>query len=322
MIGDLVVTASQFDPTGGLPPSYGEQIAKLPGVKLASPIRFGFGQLDGESGGSIVIGADLAALSKAVDLGTTSGTTDLSADQVAVSAAAAKRNSWKLGDTITFTGPDSGPQKYTVGLIFENADTLAGTVVSLKGFDRITETPKDFQITVQVADGASVGKVKSEIEGVLGDFPGAEVNDLSAFVKSQTAQIDIFLNMLYVFLALAVFIALLGIANTLALSIFERTREVGLLRAVGMVRSQVRSMIRWESVIIAVLGTVLGLLIGLVVAGAMMASLRDQGFSAFDPAPVRLLVITVLSAMAGVLAALRPARRAAKMDVLEAVSSE
>lgn len=322
VIGDLVVTASQFDPTGGLPPSYGEQIAKLPGVKLASPIRFGFGQLDGESGGSIVIGADLAALSKAVDLGTTSGTTDLSADQVAVSAAAAKRNSWKLGDTITFTGPDSGPQKYTVGLIFENADTLAGTVVSLKGFDRITETPKDFQITVQVADGASVGKVKSEIEGVLGDFPGAEVNDLSAFVKSQTAQIDIFLNMLYVFLALAVFIALLGIANTLALSIFERTREVGLLRAVGMVRSQVRSMIRWESVIIAVLGTVLGLLIGLVVAGAMMASLRDQGFSAFDPAPVRLLVITVLSAMAGVLAALRPARRAAKMDVLEAVSSE
>ena len=201
-------------------------------------------------------------------------------------------------------------------------DDLAVSYTHLKGFDRITETPKDFQITVQVADGASVGKVKSEIEGVLGDFPGAEVNDLSAFVKSQTAQIDIFLNMLYVFLALAVFIALLGIANTLALSIFERTREVGLLRAVGMVRSQVRSMIRWESVIIAVLGTVLGLLIGLVVAGAMMASLRDQGFSAFDPAPVRLLVITVLSAMAGVLAALRPARRAAKMDVLEAVSSE
>lgn len=319
---DLVVSAGGFDPSQGLPVTFGEKIAQLDDVALVSPLRLGFAQIGDEGGASIVVGADLTALTESIDLGATSGSADLSAEQVAVSDDAARRNGWSLGDAVTFTSPDAGPQDYTVGFIFQNADTVAGTVMSLDGFGRITETPQDAQITIQVAEGASVPAVQAQVEDILGDFPNAEVADLAGYIETQTAQIDIFLNMLYVFLALAVFIALLGIANTLALSIFERTREVGLLRAVGMVRSQVRSMIRWESVIIAVLGTVLGLLIGLVVAAAMMLSLRDQGFSTFDAAPVRLISITVLAAMAGVLAALRPARRAAKMDVLDAVSSE
>ncbi|MEZ5382389.1 MAG: FtsX-like permease family protein [Microthrixaceae bacterium] len=320
--GDLIVSAGDFDPGKGLPPSYGERIAELPDVAVVSPVRFGFALLDDEQGGTIVVGADFPALMESVDLGKLEGSPDIDADEIAVSDGAAERNGWSLGDTITLTGPESGPVDYSIGLIFENADTVAGTVLSLDGYGRITPTPKDSQITISVVDGASVAAVQEEVERVLGNFPGAEVADLSSFVETQTEQLDIFLNMLYVFLALAVFIALMGIANTLALSIFERTNEVGLLRAVGMVRSQVRSMIRWESVIIAVFGTVLGLLVGLIVAAAVMASLRDQGLSAFNAAPFRLAIITVLAAMAGVLAALRPARRAARMNVLAAIYDE
>jgi putative ABC transport system permease protein len=123
-------------------------------------------------------------------------------------------------------------------------------------------------------------------------------------------------------LALAILIALLGIANTLALSIIERTRELGMMRAVGMKRNQLRSMIRWESVIIAIQGTLLGLVVGVLFGWALVTALSDEGFETFRLPVATLVVIVVLAALAGVLAAVWPARRAAKLDVLRAVVTE
>jgi putative ABC transport system permease protein len=123
-------------------------------------------------------------------------------------------------------------------------------------------------------------------------------------------------------LLLAIFIALLGIANTLALSIIERTRELGMMRAVGMTRTQLRSMIRWESVIIAIQGTLLGIVVGVLFGWALVTALSDEGIETFRLPVTTLVVIVVLAALAGVLAAVWPARRAAKLDVLRAVVTE
>ena len=151
--------------------------------------------------------------------------------------------------------------------------------------------------------------------------PLADVQDRDAFEASMGEQIDMLLNLIYALLALAVIIALLGIANTLALSIFERTRELGLLRAVGMTRAQVRATVRWESVIIALLGTTLGLAIGTSFGWVMVKALEDQGLNTFNIPVTQLVVVVAISAVAGVLAAVLPARRAAKLDVLEAISA-
>ena len=117
-------------------------------------------------------------------------------------------------------------------------------------------------------------------------------------------------------------IAFIGIANTLALSIYERTREIGLLRSVGMGRRQVRSMIRWESVIIALIGTLLGLVIGVFFGWCVVEALHNQGINKFDAAPATLFIIVLFAGVSGVVAAIFPARRAAKLDMLQAISTE
>jgi putative ABC transport system permease protein len=149
-----------------------------------------------------------------------------------------------------------------------------------------------------------------------------KVLDRSQYKQDQTKFLNQLLSLIYALLGLAILIALLGIANTLALSIAERTRELGLLRAVGMTRSQLRSSIRWESVIIALQGTVLGLVIGLFFGWALTRALHDQGITVFQVPVLSLVVVVLLAAVAGMVAAIPPSRRAAKLDVLKAVVTE
>jgi putative ABC transport system permease protein len=130
------------------------------------------------------------------------------------------------------------------------------------------------------------------------------------------------LNLMYGLLALAVIIALIGIANTLALSIYERTRELGLLRAVGATRGQLRAMVRYESLVIALFGAIEGLVLGLVFGWAIVASMRSQGVTSLVFPVTQLVVITVIAGLAGVVAAIAPSRRAARLNVLQAVTTE
>ena len=154
------------------------------------------------------------------------------------------------------------------------------------------------------------------------DYPGANVLDQTEYKEEQPGFVDQILGLVYALLALAILIALLGIGNTLALSIFERTRELGVMRAVGMTRTQLRSTIRWESVIIAVQGTLLGLVIGIFFGWALVRALNDEGLNTFSLPVTTLVVVVVLAALAGVVAAILPARRAARLDVLKAVVTE
>ena len=176
-------------------------------------------------------------------------------------------------------------------------------------------------VSVKLPPGMSVAEGRRELNRTLAAFPNVEIQDQEEFREAQESQIDQFLNLMYVLLALAVFIALVGIANTLALSIFERTHELGLLRAVGMTRKQLRRMVRYEAVIIAVFGTLLGLVLGVAFGIAMVQALSSEGISLGIPVD-QLVVFVILAGLAGLVAGVWPARRAARLDVLDAISHE
>jgi putative ABC transport system permease protein len=150
-------------------------------------------------------------------------------------------------------------------------------------------------------------------------YPTAKLFDQQEYRDAQTAPINQILGLVYALLSFSVIIALIGIANTLALSVLERTRELGLLRAVGMTRPQMRSMVRWESVVIALLGTLLGIVLGSFFGWATVTA--ADGINVLRIPVVQLVVIAVVAALAGVWAARRPAKRAAKLDVLQAIAT-
>jgi putative ABC transport system permease protein len=157
---------------------------------------------------------------------------------------------------------------------------------------------------------------------VTDEVPTAKLESRSQYIDSQASQIDQFVNLVYGLLALAVIIAVFGIANTLSLSVYERTRELGLLRAVGMSRAQVRSTVRWESVLTSLLGTIQGIVIGIMLGYAVILALRDQGLTTFTVPVTAMIVVVGLAVVAGIVAAIRPARRAVRLDVLQAIATE
>jgi putative ABC transport system permease protein len=164
--------------------------------------------------------------------------------------------------------------------------------------------------------------VQNGVSRVLGAYPNVKVQTRAQFEQTQAQQINQLLGLIYALLALAVIIALIGIVNTLMLSVFERTHEIGLLRAVGMKRRQIRAMIRSESVILAVFGAIIGIVVGTGLGVALVASLRSQGITETVVPYSSLVVFLVISGVLGLVAAGWPARRAARLDVLSAISAQ
>jgi putative ABC transport system permease protein len=180
----------------------------------------------------------------------------------------------------------------------------------------------DWKVVVKKAPDATLAETRAAVDDVVADYPGASVMDKAEFAESVYAPLDPLMALVYALLGLAIVIALLGIGNTLALSIVERTREIGLLRAIGMTRGQLRRAIRWESVIIAIQGTLIGLVLGLFLGWALTTALSDEGLEVFDVPWTTLGVVVVLAGVAGMVAAVLPSRRAAQLDILRAVHAE
>jgi len=169
---------------------------------------------------------------------------------------------------------------------------------------------------------ASPREVQDEMDGALASaYPTVEVQNQSQLKDQQEEQVNALLGLVYALLSLAVIVSLFGIVNTLALSIHERTRELGMLRAVGMSRRQVRTMVRYEAVITALIGAILGTVLGVIFAALVSRPLADEGFGLSYPIPT-LILLLVLAALAGVVAAIGPARRASRLDVLRALAYE
>jgi putative ABC transport system permease protein len=180
----------------------------------------------------------------------------------------------------------------------------------------------DTLIAVTFREGVGPADGKAAVERVAKAYGDPEVQTRDEYAKSSGAGVDMFLTLVYALLALAVLIALLGIANTLTLAVHERTRELGLLRAVGQTRAQLRAMVRWESVLVAAFGTVGGLGLGGFLGWALVRAADSDGTSAFAVPPGQLGVVLLVGLAAGVLAGWRPARRAARLDVLRAIAAE
>jgi putative ABC transport system permease protein len=315
---DLVLDSGMFG-SGGLPPALRDEVRTLPEVKAASSIRLGIAEVDGKSGMIAAVDPTIATM---FELGFQAGSIpDLGADGLAVSTEKAKEKGWKIGSKVPMTFAETGVQPFVVRAIYDNRELAGDAVVSQQAWEANVADQFDAQVFVLAADGVSGAKLRTAVEKAAAPYPTAKVQDLSEFKESQAGQINQMLGLIYALLGLAILIAVLGIANTLALSIFERTRELGLLRAVGMTRPQLRSAVRWESVLIALFGTGLGLVIGIAFGSAMVLSLADDGFGDVVIPGGQLAVIALLAALCGIAAALLPARRAAKLDVLGAIAA-
>ncbi|MGZ7035934.1 MAG: ABC transporter permease, partial [Ilumatobacteraceae bacterium] len=304
---------------GGLSPSVTQRIAQLPEVAAATPLRFTNPVVDGHS--ADVTAFDAADVNKTVRLDLRSGDVmHMGTHDVAVQTKVAEDKHIKIGDTVTMFFAETGKQRMHVVALYGTHEPLGSYLISMPAFDANVTPHVDNVVLVTSAPGVSVDGVRTAIHSVLKDFPNATLHTKQEFKGSIANQIDQILNLVYVLLAMALVIALFGIANTLALSVFERTREFGLLRAVGMSRSQVRSTVRWESVLIALLGTTLGTVIGLGFGWALIRAAHDQGINQMTIPVGQLALIVTFAAVAAVFAAALPARRAARLNVLEAIS--
>jgi putative ABC transport system permease protein len=228
-----------------------------------------------------------------------------------------------VGDTFAATTPSGGKLSYTVrGTFKDNTDFIGDYAASDVNARAYGEAQNASNVLVKLADGADPAAVHGRVDELLAArFPTAEAQNQEQLKDSIGSEVNTLLGVVYALLALAVIVSLFGIVNTLALSIHERTRELGLLRAIGASRRQVRRMVRYESVITALIGAVLGLVLGVIFAVIVSRPLADEGFVLAIPVGT-LLVLLVLAAIAGVVAAIGPARRASRLDVLEALAYE
>jgi putative ABC transport system permease protein len=318
--GDLVISPGT-GAGGSVPPALARQLSDTPEVDLAFGFTGGRVKLGDRSTGVTV--AEPTALGAMLDLGVQHGSiTALRPDQLAVSTAEAEARGWQPGTPVPARFRDGQTATFTVGAIYDLTDLLSDIVLPRAAWTPHVVQDRDEVVLVRLAEGVSIAEGRAAVEPFTKPLAGVEVQDREQFLDSFGAQINQQLVLIYVMLVLAIIIALLGIANTLALSIHERVRELGLLRAVGQTRRQVRSMVRGESVIIALFGTLTGVALGIYLGWALVKAAASEGIGTFSAAPLQLIVVAVVGGLAGVLAARRPAKRAARLDVLAAIATD
>jgi hypothetical protein len=310
---DLIVSATG---TGQLSQSVPARVSALPAVTVTTTVyrsQFEFaGSLATLTAVSTPQLADTVILRMAAGSPATLAQGDLLID-----STTAKSKHLSVGDTVPVKFALTGPANVRIGGIYQ-ANALIGSYLVSAGFfgsHFSNQTPA----ALLLRTGGS-GAADSDVTRALAPFPNAQVQTRAQFEQAQTASVNQLLGLVYALLALAVLIALIGIVNTLMLSVFERTREIGLLRAVGMKRRQVRTMIRSEAVILAIFGALIGIIIGTGMGVALVSSLKQQGITDTVVPASSLVVFLVLAALLGLLAASWPARRAARLDVLAAIA--
>jgi putative ABC transport system permease protein len=315
---DWVVTSQNG--WSAFPAGAGSAAAKAPGVTLASSIRSDRGRI-----GNVdvnVNGVEPNTITRVYHFDWRHGSSptlgQLDGDGALVKLSFAKKHQLALGDGFTLRSPAGRPLRLTVAGIFQPPrvmEVLGGVVISREAFDRTFPRPSN---SLTLIEGSPT---RAGLDKALAAFPGAKAQTKAEYVKAQSSFIDTMLNLLYVLLALSVIVSLLGMVNTLVLSVFERTRELGMLRAVGMTRRQARRMIRHESVITSLIGAALGLPLGIMLAAAVTHAVGKYGVT-FSLPVASLVIFTVAAMLAGIVAAIAPARRASRLNVLEALQYE
>jgi len=328
---DLVVRGAGFG-FGGLPTSLAGAIAQLDEVAVVSPQRYAFAQVGGPvrpaRRAPVVprdetrpIGAlDTSVADRLLDLGRVEGRlADVGPGAVGVSQRELDERGWNVGDVITLAFPGRAPEPFRIAASFSQP-LLFDFVIGLGDAERLVPDQFDFLVYVGLADGVGADEGRAAIAAAVRRVPIAAVDDLRSYTAELAGSLDQLLGLVALLLLLAVGIATVGIGITLSLTVHERTREIGLLRVVGMDRSQTRRMVRWEAVVIALFGTAVGTAVGIAAAWALVRALRAEGIGSFALPWRGLVGLALLAFASGVVAAVAPARRAARLDVLEAVA--
>jgi putative ABC transport system permease protein len=304
-------------------------VKEIPGVENVAAVRFASAKVAGHTGTTPVIGIDTGAAASLYKAdwkqGSSATFAQLGEDGVVVDANSGIGKGKKVGDTLVLTTPTGEQVTYTIKGLLDAGDFSllgGGIVVPNDWLSRDFNVKGDAFIFVDFANGANPGQTRAAIDRTLATrFPNAESQTRDEFKDNQNAQLDPLLILIYVLLALSVLVSLFGIVNTLALSTYERTRELGMMRAIGTSRRQVRSIVRQEAVITSMIGAVLGVVLGVLFALLISRPLADEGFTLTFPIGT-LILLLVLAAIFGVIAAIGPARRAARLDVLRALAYE
>jgi putative ABC transport system permease protein len=293
--------------------------AKVPGVGSVTQLYGVSARVDGKHEFGMAVDGPLTSVMK---LSGTHGATTPTGRVMVVSKTTSEKAGWGLGSKHVLTAPGAEPITVTVGGVFDNNQLLDGWLVSGQVFRALTPRTDRFEIValVKAAPGANMDALRTGLQDATNDYYVVDVQDRDQYEGQIAGQVNGLLGLLYGLLALAIVIAILGIVNTLALSVVERRREIGMLRAVGMQRRQVRRTIYLESLLIAVFGAVLGLVLGLAYGSLFTHTLRSQGLNRLSIPWGQALTFLVVAGVVGVLAALWPGIRAARTSPLQAIS--
>lgn len=325
---DFIVSSVNFEP---FTPEVGDAVETVDGVRVVSRLAIAPASLGDDDAsvtagvpgaGSFATGVDPDTIEQAVALEVVEGSlADVGDGGVALDTGTAQARGFALGSSVEITWPTES-REYEVVALYSAAGPLVGPVVSRAELTDLGVPPQDNTLYVLAADGVEPADVRAALEETLAPYPIVTIADQTELAETVRGQVNQLLSLVYALLGLAVVIAVLGIVNTLLLSVLERTREIGLLRAVGTDRRQVRRMVRIEALLIALFGAVLGVGLGLLFGIAVQRSLVDEGITALEVPWALIAVVLVVSAVVGVLAAILPARRAANLDVLTAIATE
>ena len=318
--GDYAITAqNNFSP---IPIDAADAAAKAPGVTAVGNVRTGEALVFGESEFATAVDPDTAQV---INLDWKDGSqavfSQLGDDGVFVDDGFADEHDLEVGSPVELTFANGTKKTFTVKGIFDpptGGSPFGVVTMSAAVWDAQTPQPRNLYSFVKM-EGGQTDANQAALDKALADFPNAKAQDRQAFIDNQISGLSSVLNILYVLLALSVIVSLFGIVNTLVLTVFERTREIGMLRAIGMTRRQVRRMIRHESVITALIGAVLGIVLGIVLAALLIARVD---FLVFAFPTTQVIVFVIAAIIVGIVAAIFPARRAAKLNPLEAIAYE
>ncbi|MDN5795900.1 MAG: ABC transporter permease [Intrasporangium sp.] len=321
---DLLVQSSGEEMLGGLSPEVVGRVDRLPDVAVVSRARFGHWLDQGAT--SALAAVDPVTLPEVADITMTAGSLSaLGNDGIVLAASAATERGLQVGDTLAMTFPRDGEQLLRVAGVMadESAQALSSRyILSLDGYARHYSEDVDATVYVKLMGGVDQSRARAALKAAVADFPNAQVRDQAEAAAGRAAAIEQVIGLVTVLLGFAVLIALLGITNTLALSIVERTREIGLLRAVGMTRTQLRWMVRAEAVLVAAVAVVGGIVLGLGLAVATLAALAADNPVVVSIPVGQLLAIVAVAVLGGLAAGLLPARRAAQLDVLASIATQ
>jgi putative ABC transport system permease protein len=290
----------------------------VPGVTASTTVYSG--QFEVRNSLVTLKAVSVAHLADTLILRMTAGTSaTLGRGELLVDSTTATSKHLSVGDTVPVTFARTGSSTERIGGIYQ-ANALIGSYLVSAGFFTSHFSSQPPAALLLSTNGS--GTADNNVTNALAAYPNVQVQTRAQFEKAQTASVNQLLGLVYALLALAVLIALIGIVNTLMLSVFERTREIGLLRAVGMKRRQVRTMIRSEAVILAIFGAIIGIIIGTGMGIALVSSLKHQGITDIVVPASSLVIFFVLAALLGLVAASWPARRAARLDILTAIAAQ